>query len=116
MPSKNKKRIGLKKRIINYESPIRWGFFGLGVAISLFLVEISLSLLQIFLSFWGGDVVMATWVQILVAVMAVLTFLAGIILAVATVYIGLLWRKDTKDRITAVNEKTDAVEVVDKND
>ena len=100
-----------KSHILTFRSPIRWGFLGLGIAASLFLAEITLSFLQVFLSLLGGDVMVASWVQIFVAVMTGISFLICIAIFGLTVYVGVLWYKNKSNDETLLT-----VQAIQKNE
>ena len=72
--------------------------------------EISLSLWQIFISCLGGDVVVALWLQVIIAIVAGLTLIVGVILFGFTVYIGLQWRK-----IDSVDETLDIIQDIKRD-
>ena len=94
MQYKTKSKRKFHSWLLSLRSPIRWGFLGLGIAVSFFLAGISLSLLQIFLFLLGGDLMVESWVQIVVATMSIFIFLLCLALIGLTVYAGILWYRN----------------------
>lgn len=97
MANSKKPRLFSKKWLLSLTSPIRWGFIGFGLAVSLFLVEISLSLWQIYISFLGGDVMpppeIVYW---FVFVTAIASLVIGIALAMWIGWAGVYLYKYSK--------------------
>ena len=91
----------LKKYILAFKSPIKWATFALGIAISLFCIEISLSWYSIYLSLVEGVVVVTFLNEIITFVMFVLFGLAGLVILVMTIVVGIVWRRGKSEDDTS---------------
>ena len=125
MPQDNKKKTSFKDWLIALRSPIRWGFLGLSVAIILFLIELSLSCYDIYLSLVGGGVVVGidSLAEIFIVVAMIFAVLSSVAFIV-TVIVVVIWRRnrnvdDTLNRIKSIQDnligvKQDTNKIKDK--
>lgn len=89
----SKKKTSRKEWFIKFRSPIRWGFFGLLIAISLFCVEILLSLIQIYLSISRGSLVVDIFLMVLMAIAGLGMLLTWVMI----IYLFFLWRHNPSE-------------------
>jgi uncharacterized membrane protein YedE/YeeE len=100
--------VGLLERILTFTSPVRWGFFALFIAISLFCFEISLSFYQIYLSLVEGVVAVTFLTEAIAFTMFILFGLAGLLILAITIIVGVAWYKyGSTDRTLKLIEKLD---------
>lgn len=104
----------LRKYILHFRSPIRWGAFALLVAIFLFCVEIWLSLLQVYLSLYGSGLMMGGIVEIIIIIGLILVAFSALIVIFFLFYTFFLWRKhksvdDTLIAIKAIQKELKAL-------
>ncbi|MFZ7134130.1 MAG: hypothetical protein ACOWWR_17435 [Eubacteriales bacterium] len=99
----------IKEHILNFKSPIRWGFLGLFIAIILFCIEIWLSLIQVYLSLYGGDIEVWDIVQPLLVTGLIIFALISLFILGLMIYSVILWRKykstdDTLQKTISINK------------
>ncbi|MFC2006444.1 hypothetical protein ACFLVG_05805 [Chloroflexota bacterium] len=100
----------IKKNIRSFPSPIRWGWVGIAIAITLFSFEIALSFY--YLSPFGENIMdLGIVFKILCITFGSLSILTFIILGI----VGLIWltgsaKDDTADRTVFILNKVNSIE------
>ena len=104
----------LRKHLLHFRSPIRWGTFALLIAIFLFCVEIWLSLYQLYLSLYGGGVMMGGVVEVIIIIGLILVPISALLVLFFLFYTFFLWRKhksvdDTLQTVKAIQKEIKAL-------
>jgi H+/Cl- antiporter ClcA len=95
-----------KGYLLSFSSHIRWGTFALLIAIFLFCVEIWLSLLQVYLSLYGGGVVVGNVAEITIIAGLIIFALGGLVVVALLIYAFFLWHRHRPSDETLKEIKT----------
>ena len=113
------KRPTFREWVVNFRSPIRWGFAGAFLAMFLFCIEIALSLAQIYLSvYWDEGRKMPSIVLPLLIILLILAILGIVGVMAVAFYFVVLWHKhpprdDVLQATSTIQKSIDSLSVTD---